>query len=317
MSAHHHQHPHDHSHGAGHHHHGRGTTLLLSVGLTLGFAGVEALAGWMSGSLTLLADAGHMLTDGVSLALAACAAWLARRPPSARHTYGYGRAEVLAALANALLMLLVIGGVAVAAIGRLQSPRPIAGETVTLVAFLGLLVNVAVGWVLLRGERTMNVRGALLHVMGDLLGSVAALVAGGVIVFTGWTTIDPLLSLLIAGLILSSSIGLLHDALRALLDGVPKHLSSETVGQALAQAPGIVSVHDLHIWMLSGDVAALSAHVVIADAAQWGQLLPRLVAVAHGFGIEHTTFQPETREFPIVWGTYPKAANGGGAAQSK
>lgn len=303
-------HRHDHADAAAHHHHhhhGGGTALLVSVGLTLGFAGVETVAGGMSGSLALLADAGHLLTDGMSLALAAVAAWLARRPPSARHTYGYGRAEVLAALANAVLMLLVIAGIAWAAVGRLQAPRPVAGETVTLVALLGLLVNVAVAWVLLRGERTLNVRGALLHVMGDLLGSVAALVSGAVIVLTGWTAIDPLLSLLIAGLILSSSLGLLHDALRSLLDAVPKHLSSAAVGQALAEVPGVVSVHDLHVWMLSGDRAALSAHVVVADAAQWGQLLPRLLAVAHGFGIEHSTFQPETREFPIVWGPYAKA----------
>jgi cobalt-zinc-cadmium efflux system protein len=223
----------DHIAHTGHHDHGHpthadaGSRLVWALLLTLGFAMVEALAGWWSGSLALLGDAGHMVTDSASLGLAAFAAWFARRPPSQRHTYGYGRVETLAALANVLFMVLVVVGISVLAVRRFLEPAAINGEAVTLVAALGLLINIGVAWLLMHGEQTMNTRGALLHVLGDLLGSVAALVAGAVVMWTGWTPIDPLLSLLICALMLGSSLRLLREVLQALMEGVPAHLSTE------------------------------------------------------------------------------------------
>jgi cobalt-zinc-cadmium efflux system protein len=161
-----------------------------------------------------------MVTDSASLALAAFAAWLAQRPPTQRHTYGYGRVETLAALLNVLFMVLVVVAISVAAVGRVLAPVAVKGEAVTLVAALGLVLNIAVAWLLMHGEQTMNTRGALLHVLGDLLGSVAALVSGAVVLWTGWTTADPLLSLLICALMLASSLRLLREVLQALMEGV-------------------------------------------------------------------------------------------------
>lgn len=282
---------HDHHHR---HDHSASRYLPLALGLTLGFAAVEALAGWWSGSLALLGDAGHMVTDALSLALAALAARMAQRPVSVRHSFGLPRIEALAALANSLLMLAVVAALLWQAVVRLAEPRAIAGETVTLVALGGLLLNLGVAWLLTRGEGDLNTRGALLHVLGDLLGSVAALASGLVIQFTGWTPIDPLLTMLICGLILFSTLSLLRNVVHTLLEGVPERLSLPEVGRAMAAVAGVRSVHDLHIWSLDSRRAALSAHVVLADAQRWPAVLDAERALLHQrFGIEHVTLQPE------------------------
>lgn len=280
---------------SGHEHHPPvGRVLLWAFAATLGFAVFEAFAGWWSGSLALLSDAGHMVTDSASLGLAAVAAWLAQRPPSLRHSYGLGRAEVVAAFLNAVLMLAVIVGIAIVAIQRLRDPRPVAGEAVAIVALLGLVVNVGVAWLLVRGEKTMNIRGALLHVLGDLLGSMAALVAGVVIWYTGWFPIDPLLSLAICALILAASLRLLRDAVHALMEGVPLHLSLNEIGVAIAGVGGVRSVHDLHVWTLSSNRVALSAHVLVDDLARWEGILHEVSQMLERrFDIEHVTLQPE------------------------
>lgn len=286
---------HEHSHA--HHHQGGGSqrALLLALVLTLGFAAVEGIAGWWSGSLALLGDAGHMLTDSLSLALAAFAAWLAQRPPSQRHSYGLGRSETLAALFNALLMIAVVVAIAVEAADRLREPRIIDGATVTLVAFLGLMVNVAAAWLLSGRSDNLNVRAALLHVIGDLLGSIAALISGVVILSTGWSPIDPLLSLLIVALILVSALRVLREALHALMEGVPRHLNAEDIGRALARLEHVASVHDLHIWSLSAERNALSAHLVLDTIEHWDEVLPAACALLHDdFGIDHATLQPES-----------------------
>jgi cobalt-zinc-cadmium efflux system protein len=289
-----------HHHHAGHvhdHSHQRnvvGRTLGLALILTLGFSVVEFIAGWRAGSLALLADAGHMVSDGAALGLSALAAWLASLPPSRRHTYGLGKAELLAALANALAMLVVVACIAFGAWQRLQAPVQIDGATVGGVAVLGLAINLLVAWILSRGEPNLNVRGALLHVMGDALGSLAAIVAGGVIYFTGWTPIDPLLSLMIAGLILSSSVSLLREALHGALDGVPAHIDVDSLGRSLAGVPGVSEVHDLHVWPIAAARLALSAHVRVETFAAWPQILRALTAVAARQGIDHVTFQPES-----------------------
>jgi len=284
-----------------HHVASSGWTLVVAIGLTLGFAVVEAFAGWWSGSLALASDAGHMFTDGGALALAGAAAWLAKRPQSNRHTYGFARAEILAALLNASFMLAVIAAITVSAIERLRSPGPIAGEAVTVVAIIGLIVNLAVAWVLSRGERNLNPRGAMVHVLGDLLGSVAALIAGVVVTYTGWTPIDPILSMAIAALILVSSVRLLREALHALMEGTPLHLPIEEIGRALAAYPGVKAVHDLHVWTISSDMISLSAHVVIEDMAQWGELLADLGGLLQRYGINHFTLQPEPTIRKVYW----------------
>ncbi|MBZ0089271.1 MAG: cation diffusion facilitator family transporter, partial [Thermoanaerobaculia bacterium] len=244
-------------------------------------------------------DAGHMASDAASLALAAVAAWVAQRPPSRRHSYGFGRVELFAGLANSLALLALVGWLAVSAIHRLRAPLAVAGEAVSLTAALGLGINLLVAWLLHRGGRNLNIRAALLHVLGDLLGSVAALVAGVVILATGWTPIDPLLSLLIGALLVVSSLRLAREALHALMEGVPLHLSLPDIGQAMAAVEGVLSVHDLHIWSLSGERVALSAHVVLRDLDAWPELLVRLRArLAERFHIEHVTLQPEIAGSP-------------------
>ncbi len=291
--AHHHHHDHDDHH---HHHHfaNAGSVLLVSLALTLGFSLVEAIAGWWSGSLALFSDAGHMVSDSFALGVAAFASIVARRKPSHLHSYGLGRAEFLGALFNAALMLLIVVAIAVSAVKRLMSPHPVEGGTVAVVALIGLIINIGVAWVLSRGEEDLNTRAALLHVMGDLLGSVAALIAGAVIFYTGWTPIDPILSLFIVVLILFSSLRLLRESMHGLMEGVPLHLSLPEVGQTMAQVGGVRSVHDLHIWSLSSNRIALSAHVVITDLACWESTLATLQdLLEEKFLIEHVTLQPE------------------------
>ncbi len=297
---------HDHSH---HHHHvhaASDTRLRLALLLTLGFAVVEALAGFWSGSLTLLGDAGHMVTDAVALGLAALASWLIQRPPSRRHSYGLGRAEVITALLNALLMLAVVSGITAEAITRLQAPTPIKGGAVMVVAALGLLVNLLVAYILSRSEATLNVRGALLHVMGDVLGSVAALSAGAVIYFTGWMLIDPLLAIVVSVLILYSTVRLLRESLHIMMEGVPSHLELADVGQAMARVKGVDSVHDLHIWTLSSGHVALSAHALIRDIQDWEGILQRLqTQLEHDYAISHITVQPEINAHVLQPMAYP------------
>ena len=290
---------HDHSH----HHHGNGHLKPLVWGLviTLIFAIVEAIGGWISGSLALLGDAGHMVTDSFSLALAAVAALLAQKPASREMSFGWGRAEVLAAMVNALLMLLIVAGISIAAFDRLRNPQPVQGGMVMLIASIGLLVNLVVAWVLHRGEQTLNIRGALLHVLGDLLGSVAALAAGAVIYFTGWTPVDPLLSVLICVLILFSSLKLLRDAVDVLMQRVPRELSLPVVGETLVAVEGVRSVHDLHIWRLDSRMVSLSAHIVVDDLSAWPRVLERLrETLSQRFDIHHVTLQPEPLQVDTV-----------------
>jgi cobalt-zinc-cadmium efflux system protein len=283
-----HWHP-DHSHSSAK------QRLWLSLLITLLFAAVEALAGWLVSSLALLSDAGHMVSDAAALGLAATTARLAQRPPSERHSYGFGRIEVVAALANGLFMLMIVAGILSTAVQRLQAPQDVNGEMVFIVATLGLIINLVVALILSRGEQNLNTRGALLHVLGDLLGSVAALLSGLVIILSGWSAIDPILSMVICVLILLSSLGLLRDALHVVMEGVPYHLSLSEVGLTMSSQEGVKSVHDLHIWTLSSGHIALSAHVVIEDINHWEALLHKLHELLRNrFGIEHTTLQPET-----------------------
>jgi cobalt-zinc-cadmium efflux system protein len=311
--------PHDrHDHDHGDHGHavpgGRPDArraLIAALLMTGGFALVEAVGGWLSGSLALLSDAGHMLTDAAALGLALFADAIARRPPSRRASYGYGRAEVLAAFVNAIAMLAVVALIAVEAVKRLLEPSPVAGGVVVAVALAGLAVNLVTAWVLSRSGGGLNTRGALLHVMGDLLGSLAALIAGAIVMTTGWTPADPILSLAVALLILRSTWQLLKQSTGVLMDGVPTHLDYDAIGRSLAALPGVVDVHDLHIWNMSSEGVALSAHVSIARGEDWLALLPQAKRMlASEYGIRHLTLQPtwpvpasardERRVIPVV-----------------
>ncbi|HMK14374.1 MAG TPA: cation diffusion facilitator family transporter [Burkholderiales bacterium] len=262
--------------------------------VTFAFALVEAAGGWWSGSLALLSDAGHMFSDGIALGLTAFASWVANHPPTRRHSYGLLRAEIIGALANGLIMLLVILFIVVEAVSRLHQPQPVAGAVVMAIAAIGLIVNLFVAQLLSRGEQTLNLRAALLHVIGDLLGSVAALIAGAVIYFTGWLPADPILSLAVAGLILFSTFSLLREALHVLMEGVPHHLQIESVGQHMARIEGVRSVHDLHIWTLASGRIALSAHLEVHDLEVWPKILEATqIMLRRQFDIDHVTLQPE------------------------
>lgn len=294
---------HDHRHDQ-HHPVTHSRRMVWALVFTLGFAVVEAGAGWWANSLALMGDAGHMLTDAAALAIAAFAAWVVRRPASNRHTYGYARAELVAAFVNSLFMLGIVAGIALAAVDRLRAPLPVSGEAVTGVALLGLIVNLLVARLLHDDQDghggDLNRRAAFLHVLGDLLGSVAAIAAGLIVTYTGWTWADPLLSLVICVLILFSSVALVRQALHGLMDGTPLSLDLADIGRTLAGTEGVSSVHDLHVWSLNSARTVLTAHVVVMDLADWPNVLARLKHVAHSeFGIDHATFQPEPANSPL------------------
>ncbi|MDE3020702.1 MAG: cation transporter [Pseudomonadota bacterium] len=267
----------------------------LALGLTLAFACIEAAGGLWSGSLALLSDAGHMFTDSLGLVLATIAAKLAARPISQRHSFGYARAEVICAFLNSLIMIGLIISIIIGAIIRLKIPHPVQGGYVFIIASIGLATNLAIAWSLSKQEDNINIRAALLHVLGDMLGSIAALIAGAVIFFTGYLAIDPILSLAVAGLILWSAIRLLRESLHILMEGVPTQIDINTVAAGLMKhAPAETEIHDIHIWTLTSGSIALSAHVRINNLALWPELLPQLCKwLAETWGIKHITLQPE------------------------
>jgi cobalt-zinc-cadmium efflux system protein len=291
----HHHDPHDAAIG-----HARAKTnaraLGIAVALTLGFAAVEFFAALYSGSIALMADAGHMVTDSTALFLALVAQWMARRPPTATRSYGDGRIEALAAFVNSLAMVGLALWIAIEAMSRFNSPHEIAGQTVMLVAGVGLLINIIVAWVLSKDQDSLNTKAALVHVLGDLLGSVAALVSGAVIYLTGWTPIDPLLSLFVCALILKSTASLLKSSYGILMEHVPSHIDFEAVGRDLSNVQGVLRVHNLHIWETSPGHATLTAHLELQGLDHWAQELPKIQAMLREkHGIDHATLQPEIR----------------------
>lgn len=270
------------------------SALSLALMLTLVFAIVEVIYGFASNSLALISDAGHMVTDAASLGLALMAQLIAKRPPSARHSFGFGRAEALAAFVNGLAMLCVVAWICTEALQRFAHPQPVQGATVFAVAALGLTINLVVAWVLSKDHQNMNTRAALVHVLGDILGSVAAIAAGAVIYLTGWMQIDPLLSIFVSLLILKSTVGILRESYHALMEGVPHHIDYVQVGADLEAIPGVLSVHDLHVWDMSPGHPALIGHLEIARLEQWPEVLravKQMLLEKHG--IDHVTLQPE------------------------
>lgn len=301
MSLHdHHAHPDGHEHGAG----GQGLVargaerqrLVWVLAITGTFMVAEVVGGILSGSLALLADAGHMFTDAGALALSLVAMRLAQRPPTPTKTFGYVRLEILAALVNGATLLAIAVFIVKEAWARLHDPVAVDGPVMLTVAVLGLGVNVA-GAMLLHGHAhdNLNMRGAYLHVLGDLLGSVGAIAAAAVILLTGWTPADPIISVVIAGLILFSAWKLMREATDVLLEAAPPHLDVPEIVDALREIEGLSDVHDVHVWTLTSGFVALSAHGVIDDPADHTRILDEVQTRMKGRGIEHVTFQIEMR----------------------
>ena len=308
---HHHDHDHEHGHSGkhghesghtcshGHGHHGAQSqrrAITAAFFITAGFMLVEAAGGLLTGSMALLSDSMHMLTDAAALGMSFFASKLASRRPDPSRTYGYHRAEVVAALANAMLLWLLSGYMLREVYERFHNPVPVLSGPMLAVAFLGLLANLASAW-LLHGHSgdNINIRGAFLHVVSDLAGSVAAIIAGVVIYFTGWYPADTIVSLLIIGLILFSSTRLLLEAFHILMEGAPRGLSLKNLEKELRSIDGVSDVHELHAWSLSSGFNALSAHLVVKDPArQQAALKTATGSVAPSFGIRHSVFQVES-----------------------
>jgi cobalt-zinc-cadmium efflux system protein len=268
--------------------------LLIALILTLGFSGIEGAAAYFANSLALISDAGHMVTDAAALGLALLAQIISRRPPSPKHSFGFGRAEALAAFVNSIAMLALVVWIMVEAISRFYDPHKVDGLTVTVVAAVGLVMNILVAWVLSRDKKSVNTRAALVHVMGDLLGSIAALIAGVVIQLTGWMPIDAILSILVSLLILKSTITILHESYHFLMEGVPLHIDYLAVGRDLKNVPGVLAVHDLHVWEMTPSFPALIGHIEIERINDWPEIMARINAMLlDKHGIDHVTLQPE------------------------
>lgn len=297
-----HTHTHDHGHG---HSHGRTQDerrLLATLLLGVSYMGVEAVTGWLTGSLALMADAGHMLSDAAALAVTLFALRIARLPEDARRTYGYHRAEVLAAVVNGAALLAIGGGVLVEAVQRFGAPQAPDALPMMAVAAGGLLVNV-LGLVILSGaDRSgLNVRGAWLHLLSDALGSVGALAAGALVWKFGWAWADPAASVLIALLVLRSAYHLLRDCVGVLMEETPAHIDTELIRARLQALPGVTGVHDVHVWTITSGIIAMSGHVVVAESHDPCAVLRAASAcLKDDFGIWHSTVQVEPHDFVEV-----------------
>jgi len=286
MSAH-----HSHNHAANY-----GRAFSIGIALNVMFVLVEAFYGWQADSLALLSDAGHNLSDVLGLLMAWGGFYLARLRPNRKHTYGWGRATILAALFNALILLIAIGGIVWEAIFRFSHPVPIQGNTVMLVAGIGVFINGITAWMFMSGNKDdLNLRGAFLHMAADALVSLGVVIAGALFILTGWAWLDPAISLVIAVVILLSTWGLLRQSLHLTLDGVPASIELDAVKSYLSALPDVSEVHDLHVWAMSTSETALTVHLVMCDGHPGDDFL-NLVAeeLHHDFAIEHATIQIET-----------------------
>ena len=288
--------PHPHTHRHAHNDHGRGAdrrALAIVFSLTTVFMVAEAVGGLITGSLALLADAGHMLSDAFSLGLALFAVWLAERPATPNRSFGYKRAEILATLVNGVTIVAISIWIFVEAYQRLWQPPEILGAPMLAVAALGLVVNILGALILSRsGGESLNLEGALRHILADILGSVGAITAALVILTTGWRYADPIISVLIGLLVLASSWKLLRDSTNILLEGTPRGIDADEVGRKMASAEGVEEVHDLHIWTITSGFPALSAHVLVGKDENCHARRRNLEELlAQEYGIEHTTLQ--------------------------
>ena len=298
--AHHHRHDHGHAHGHGHGGHSHapadfGRAFAIGITLNILFVIIEATFGFLSGSMALLADAGHNLSDVLGLAVAWAGSVLAKRPPSRRYTYGLRGSTILAALANALLLMIAVGAIVLEAIERIGAPPSVGGRTMILVAAAGVVINLATALLFARGRKgDLNIRGAYLHMAADAGVSAGVVVAGLLILSTGAAWIDPAISLVIAAFIFWSSWGLMKEAVNMSLGAVPASIDPDAVEAALAALPGVAAVHDLHIWPMSTTETVMTAHLVMPGGHPGDAFLDSLQRrMQDGFGIGHVTIQIE------------------------
>ncbi|GJD19985.1 cation efflux system protein [Rivularia sp. IAM M-261] len=289
---------HSHNH-SGHNHSSGGNynrAFIISVALNTTFVVIEAFYGIVANSLALLADAGHNLSDVLGLLLAWGASILARRSPTARRTFGLRRSSILAALLNAAFLLIVSGGIGWEAVQRFRSPAPVAGGTVITVAAIGIAINTGSALMFLSGRKNdLNIRGAFLHLVADAAVSVGVVLAGIAIITTGWLWFDPAVSLIVTIVIVAGTWGLLQESLNLITDAVPANIEPLAVRTYLSELPGVVQVHDLHIWAMSTTETALTVHLVMPAGSPGDSFLARIVRELHdNFGIEHPTIQIET-----------------------
>lgn len=296
-SAHHHGHHHGHDHAPGGHGHPQGnptTRLALALGITILFLIAEVVGGLLSNSVALLADAGHMLTDAGALGLSLFVAWFSRRPATARRTYGHLRWEILAAFLNGAVLLLLSAWILVESFGRLRAPEPVLGSLMLGVAIAGFLANGLSAWLLhAHQDSSLNLRGAYLHVLADLLGSVAVIIAALGVQAFGWTLADPIASIGVTLLIMRGAWRLVKDAVDVLLENTPAHIDADALREAMAAVRGVGAVHDLHVWTLTSGVVAMSAHAIAPAVAEHPRVLADLHEAVAAFGIQHTTIQLE------------------------
>jgi cobalt-zinc-cadmium efflux system protein len=310
-----HHHPHGHGHGHGH---PRGAAtrraLLIALAANAAYTAVQVVAGLVAGSVALLADAGHNLSDVVALAIAAGASWLTTRPATPGRSFGYLRAEVLAALVNAATLVVIATVVAVEALRRLDDPPGVPGAVLIVVALGGILVNLGSAALLMRGRHDdLNVRASFLHLAGDAAASLGVVVAGLLVLTLGWEVADPLVAVVIAVLIGASAWGVLRDAVGVLLEAAPRGIDPEQVGRAMAAHDGVVEVHDLHVWQIASGFPALSAHVVVAADEDCHARRRELAGVLRErFGIAHATLQVEHRQGRLLQVRSPGDAPAGG-----
>jgi cobalt-zinc-cadmium efflux system protein len=291
--------PRDHPHAPGHAGHSHapdnfGFAFAVGVALNTVFVVAELVFGYAANSLALVSDAVHNFSDVIALLLAWGAAWLARKQPTQQHTYGYRRASILAALINAGLLLIAVGGIAVEAVNRIQAPAEVAGWTVVWVATLGIVVNGGTALLFMRGRHgDLNIRGAYLHMVADAGVSFGVVVAAGVIVLTGWLWVDPAISLCIAAVVLASGWGLARDSVNLALDGVPKSIELAAVRSYLSGLDGVTEIHDLHIWAMSTNETALTVHLVRPGGHDDPFLHGVCEELSLRFNIKHATLQVE------------------------
>jgi cobalt-zinc-cadmium efflux system protein len=298
MSLHHHHHDHDHGHGHHHHHPAPGDNnraFAIAVALNALFVVIEFFYGFIANSTALMADAGHNLSDVLGLLLAWGAAMLAKSKPDGRYTYGLRSSSILAALANSLLLLVACGAIALEAVQRFSHPASVSGMTVSVVAGIGVLVNGFSAWLFMAGRKDdLNVRGAYLHMAADAAISLGVVISGLVVVYTGWTWLDPAVSLAIVVVIVLGTWGLLRESTQLVLAAVPAHIDAGKVTRFLEQRPGVSEVHDLHIWAMSTTEAALTAHIVMPGGYPGDAVIDDMVEqLGHEFGIHHCTLQVE------------------------
>lgn len=281
-----------------------------ALGVILALMVIEAVGGWWTGSLALLADAGHLLVDIGSLGLGLLAAWIASRPATPEMSYGYRRAEILAAVTNVAALWAVALAIGYEAVARLRSPHAVAAPGMLGVAILGLGGNLLASTLLLRSQgENLNVRAALAHVLADAAAAIGTIAAALVILATRWTQADPIVSLGVAVLLLGGSWPLLREAIRILMEGTPPGVSLLDVHRAMAAVPGVAEVHDLHIWSLTSGIAAVSGHVRVDEGADTQRVLTHLGTMLRDrFGLSHVTLQVETAEFLDPW--HPRCAPG-------